>query len=144
VFAFMRRYILLVGLVVRSQTTAWRHERLRGIATEPGRVQLDPVESDGPGGDAYDINESDAGAHSNDVAMDVLPAVFEQQPPVTTATLAARETLALIASRRVLETGALSMNKIYDKYYSPSIPEQMRDELPFGSVLNEYVGQRFE
>ena len=108
---------------MRSDVTAWRHERIHGVPTEPGRVNQD--HHDDP-----DVPREDHGMEVDLVPEPERVLVQPRVPVQPPSQRAARETLALISSSRVLETGAIAMNKVYNRYYGPHLPDN--EEMVFG------------
>ena len=116
-------------------TTAWRHEHRYGIPVEVGQMQnyihdppmplhpdLQPDDHEGGG----DVGGGDVD-HVPPGPWVQVSDVDGSLPEVRVA----RETLALIASQRLLQSGATSINKVYAKFYGPHLPPNMT----FGYVL---------
>ena len=120
---------------MQSMTTAWRHEHRYGIPVEVGQMQnyihdppmplhpdLQPDDHEGGG----DVGGGDVD-HVPPGPWVQVSDVDGSLPEVRVA----RETLALIASQRLLQSGATSINKVYAKFYGPHLPPNMT----FGYVL---------
>jgi hypothetical protein len=119
-FFFLSLSVCL-GRIVRINTTARNHEKKHGIALHLAEIDNDD-DNAAPDNDDDNMLDSD-----DDDGLFPLP-----RPIGPSAnTLVARETLGLISSHRVTQTGAVCINAVYAKHFGPEVPDHMQ----FGSLF---------
>jgi hypothetical protein len=103
---------------MRGHTTAWNHEKRHGIALGLADAAPDEDDDDDAAPDDDDDNMVDRGDER-------LPQPHRPVGPSPT-TLVARETLGLISSHRITQTGAICINAVYTKHFGPQLPDDMK------------------